>query len=216
MLSRRQDRRFSKDQLQLHKGMGHQLKRANALAAQRLLQLNRLRPDQRRYEQVYSYLAGLVRWINFLTGCCERIVANGWQQRITRCVVRITTYCKNCRANGRYGNRSTGQGEQAGTLEADPAWEMQVHFLLHLTTLTVWRTFGRACSSPSELKKFPQGLADLTKALLRQLRHLEQMGTGGEPEVVVIEDRSEICSECGHRKKDEPLTGDNASSPGIP
>lgn len=58
------------------------------------------------------------------------------------------------------------------------------------------------------------GLQDLSKALLRQRRHLARMGSARTPEIVVIYDDSEVCSECGY-PTGGPIVddGDDACSP---
>ena len=145
------------------------------------------------------------------TDCGER-----FQAEVTLFHLTIGPYCKTCLANGRDGkDGSSRQDDLAGTLEADPAWGIQIEALLRLTTSTIGRTFGHACSSTGELQKFPRCLADLAKVLRRQQRHVVQMDSGREPKIVVKR-ASEICSVCGHRKKDQPLTGDNVSPPGTP
>ena len=66
------------------------------------------------------------------------------------------------------------------TLEADPAWGVLVDFLLlHLTGT------GGDGSSLSEFEESPRYLHDLTKALLRQQRHLAEMGSARTPKLIV-------------------------------
>jgi hypothetical protein len=213
-LSRHRDpKNFTKAQLQQHKQWGNQIQRANALAAQALLTLRRFRPGQKRYECVCTDLATAVCRMNFLIGCCEQIALSGFRKQFSRINVILGTTCEHCEETGRSADRNSNQGD-IGTLEADPAWGVLVEFLLFEVTLAIHRIVGGECSSLSEFEEFPVGLHDLTKALLRQRRHLARMGSARAPEIVVTYDDAEVCSECGH-PTGGPLgdDGDDACSP---
>ncbi len=185
-------KRLTPDQVQQHKLLGQQLQRANAIAAQGLIRLDRLSPAQKQDEHVCSDLAGVASSISLLTACCERIVANSCEQKYSRISVRFTDVCEYCMAHRKLG-------DWPGTLEPDPAWEIQVETLLSLTTLAVYRVLGRACYSPGEMNKLPRYLADLSKALSRQQRHLDWIGSWQVTEIKVIDDfDSEFCGKCGH------------------
>lgn len=202
-LSRLRDSKvFTKDQIQQHKQVRDQLQKANAFAGQELRTLRALSADQERTGHVYADLANVVRWMNLLLGCCEQIVDNAFQQRFTRIEVIFGTTCEHCENTARSADGSGGQG-YVGTLGVDPAWSVHVKYLLSLTTSTIYRTY--AGSSLSEFKEPHRCLADMTKALGRQQRHLERMGGKRAPEIAVIFDHSEVCSKCGHRNRGGPL-----------
>jgi hypothetical protein len=195
-VSRLGSKNFSEDQIAEHQRIRDQLQKANAHAGQRLRVLCALNADHTRARHVYAELANVVRWMNLLLGCCEQIADNALQQRFTRINVIIGITCEYCEENAPSADRSAGQG-YLGTLRVDPAWSQHVEFLLSLTTSTIYRT---CAASLSELKEPPGCLADLARALGRQQRYLERVSVRQTPEIRVIHDDNEICSECGHRK----------------
>lgn len=188
---------FTETQLRQHKQLGNQLQIANTVAAQALLTLHRFRPDQKRHEQVCIDLTNIVRRMNFLIGYCERIATGSFQKQITRIEAVFGITCEYCENTARSAYRSSGQGS-IGTLEADPAWDVLVEYLLLHAISTISRAEGAECSSLREFAESPRCLHDLIKSLLRQQRHLGRMGGARAPEIVVIHDDAEFCSECGN------------------
>lgn len=205
---------FTEAQLRQHKQVGNQLQIANTVAAQALLTLRRFRPDQKRHEQVCIDLTNIVRRMNSLIGCCERIATGGFQKQITRIEVVVEITCEYCENTVGSAYRSSGQGS-IGTLEADPAWDVLVEYLLLHAISTISRAVGDECSSLREFAESPRCLHDLIKSLLRQQRHV-RIVSARVPEIVVIDDLDEVCSECGNPKTSGPFVDDDdARSPGI-
>ena len=197
MSQHRGSKSFSKAQVQQHKQLGSQMQRANAFAAQALLTLRRFRPGHKRCEHIYSGLANVARRMNFLVGCCEQIAAGGFETQITRINVIFGTTCEHCEEAGRRADRSSGPGYMR-TLEADPAWCVIVEYLLLQVTLTIGRAVASECSLFGESEAPPRCLSDLTKALLRQHRHLKRIDSVRVPKIVVIHNHAKLCSKCGN------------------
>ncbi len=190
-------RSLSVAQLQQHKQLGRHLQKANAAAAQALLTLRRFRPGQKCCELLYADLADVACRMNSLIGYCEEIVTSKFATQFSSIVVHIGTFCDHCDGTGRSAYRSSREGN-IRTLEADPAWGVLVDYLLLHVTSTVHRAGGGDCSSPSEFAEAPRCLHDLTKALLRQQRHLAQIDSARTPEILVTFDRDEVCRRCGN------------------
>jgi len=203
----RDSKSLTKAQIEQHKQLGSQIQRANAFAAQALLTLRRFRPGHKRCEHIYSGLANVVRRMNFLVGCCEQIATSGFQPQITRISVILGTTCEHCEETGRSADRSSGPGYMR-TLEADPAWCVLLDYLLLQVSLTIGRAVAGECSPFGESEDPPRCLSDLTKALLRQHRHLTRMGSVRVPEIVIIYDDAEVCSECGNPYTSGPPADD--------
>ena len=216
-MSRLESRKtFSQPQQQQHAQLGNQLRKANAQAAQGLLTLRRLRPDRKETEQLYARLANIVQVMNLLIGCCQQIASNGIELQITRINVVIGLVCEHCEEMGRTQHPNSGR-DNIKHLEADRAWGLQVDDLLSLTNSIIkdidWSEY---CSRPETMRS-SRCLADLVNALLRQRRHLERIGGRRRPELAVVYDRSEVCTQCGHRKRRDNLVyDDDAIKPGIP
>jgi ribosomal protein L37AE/L43A len=199
-------------QFQQHKQLGSQLQRENALAAQAWLTLRRSGQGQKRYEHVCADLANnIVPRMNFLIGRCEQI-ANTVQEIFVQINVHFGSFCEHCDSQERSADRSTLQ-DHIRPLEADPAWGVLVKYLLLQATSTIHRAVGGDCSSPSEFEASPRCLHDLTKALLRQQRHLAEMGSARTPkmivdpnilvtyEEIVTHEGVWVCPDCGNPTK---------------
>jgi hypothetical protein len=171
-------------QFEEHKQLGSQLQRQNALAAQAWLTLRRSGQGQKRYKHVCADLANnIVPRMNLLTGRCEQI-ANTVPEMFVKIELDFATSCKHCDRTARSEGRSSLQ-DHIRPLEADPAWRVLVEFLLLHLTSTIGSAVGGDCSSLSEFEESPRCLQDLTKALLRQQRHLAEMGSARTPKMIV-------------------------------
>lgn len=201
---------------QQHKQLGTQLQREDALAAQALLTLRRSGQGQKRYEYVFADLANnIVPRMNLLTGRCEQI-ADTVLEIFVHNEMSFAPFCEHCDSLERGADQSSLQ-DFIRPLEAGPAWGVLVEYLLHLTS-TIGSAVGGDCSSLSEFSAYPRCLHDLTKALLRQQRHLAQMGSAPTPKIIVdpnigvIFKRGGVCPKCGN-PTGAPLGDDDDPSP---
>ncbi len=195
---------FTEDQIQQHSHLQDLLQKANAEAAQTLIALRAFGADEKRTRHISTDLANVVRWMNSLIECCELVVDSASQQNPTTVLLIFGLTCEHCEDTGRSVNGSGAQND-TGTLAVDPVWGKCVTNLLLLAISTICRTC--AGSALGKFKESQRCLADLSKALRRQQRHLARIGGKHTPKIVVMEDDSEVCSECGHPKTSGPLVG---------
>ena len=195
---------FTDYQKKQHSHLQGQLQRANAEAAQTLLALGALSADDERTRHFYTDLLNVVRRMNLLLKCCEVIVDSASEQSVERIVVVLGLTCEVCENKPRnVHDRSAQTAKHA--LAVDPAWGIHVMNLLSVTISALCRTV--AGSQLGESEASGRCLADLSKALRRQQRHLARIGRKHIPEIVATEDFSNVCPDCGHIS--EPLDYDD-------
>jgi hypothetical protein len=195
-------RRWTTEQLDQHTLLGHQLQRNHAKAAQTLIQLARLHPDQTQFERVCRYLVDVVHSFGVLIACCETIRASGSRPKFEVVNVIFVDACDFCLANPK-----SRQPDDENSLEPDPGLGIQVETLLRLTALTALHWAGQRWSSPHNLKKSSRSLADLNRTLLGEQRYLTRLDRWPVPDIKVSSDFGEICKVCGHRVGKTPLRG---------
>jgi hypothetical protein len=190
---------FTPDQLQQHQELGYQLQRVNAMAAQWLIQFDRLNPAHKHFEDVCSELANVAGSMNLITACCERIAASGCRQPYTRINVLVGRTCDFCLANPECGRDTASQDDPFKRLAPDPGWKVQVDALFSITTLATNRMLERASFYPREMKRSALCLHDLSQAIRRQQTHLDGIGTRHTTEIRQIDDFDrKVCRTCGN------------------
>ena len=197
---------FTDYQEKQHSHLQGQLQKANAEAAQTLITLGALSPDDEQTKHVCTDLLNVIRRMNLLVECCEVIVDSASEQGVDRIELVIGLTCEYCENTQRNVNDKSPQSDTR-TLAVDPALTIQVTSLLSLTISTICRTVSGSPLGKSKASE--RRLADLSQALRRQQRHLARIGGKHTPKIVVIEDLSPVCDKCGHPKPSEPLDYDD-------
>jgi hypothetical protein len=187
--------RFSQAKVEQHKQLAYQLQKANTLAVQAIIRIDRLSPLDSDFVPVCRELTRVVHSISLLIACCKNILDNDRRPTYSRINLIIGKVCEYCLANGREGSEPDDQGDY---LEADPAWKIQVENALSLTTLAMCRVLERKSFSSGLMQKYLESLADLNQALSQQELHLHEIGSWRRTQIRVISDDSQVCRHCGH------------------
>jgi len=189
------------DQQQQHSRTSSNLQRANYIAGELLITLHHFHRDPRQHRQVRAEITAIAYWMNFFLEECEQIVAQTAEPRPDLIKLSSRVVCDRCKERLRSRRHNDGQTDGHEDLAPDSVWEAQVRFLLARSNRVASYLFEQACCS-SNLKKFPECLTKLTDALLRQQRHLEQIGA--EETKLVVEARSGRCAKCGQALEGSP------------
>jgi hypothetical protein len=201
-MSRRPDSNsFTEIQVQQYMQLGQELQKVNTFAAQSVLALRRVHPEQKQHQQVLMDIAESVLRMIFLISCCEKISASGFHQQFSLIRVVFGTSCLYCEERGKRPHRSSS-GPRRKRLEPDPAWGILVQSLLSLVIDMTTHAMVAECSSFRELNQISRSLHALIKVLLRQQRHMAGMSGTQTPKIDVVSDDSEICPDCGNRYED--------------
>jgi hypothetical protein len=128
---------------------------------------------------------------------CEQIADSGAQKHYDVINVIIGTTCDHCLENGKTRNPQNKES-QAGLPISSQAWAIQVEQLFGLT-LSVAHNVSQSSFSPRRSVELSlRSMAGLSKVLLRQQRHMQQISVRRPTEIKVVYDRSAACPDCGH------------------
>jgi len=169
----------------------HELQKAMYLAIELLKMLRRFHRDPRQSPPIRAEITAVAQWLNFLIEQREQIAVEPTEQRPDLVKLCGRVVCETCRKLAK-DNRFTTSAEEDSA--PSPIWKTQLEFLLACTQRVGTELFAQDCASYS-LRRFPDCLAKLMNALLRQRRYLASTG-GGETKIAV-EHCSNACAECG-------------------
>lgn len=169
----------------------HELQKAMYVAIEQLGMLRHFHHDPRQSPHIRADIMAVAQWINFLIDQREHIATEITEQRPDLVKIRARVVCERCR-KGAKDNRSKTSGQEEST--PAPIWKTQLKFLLVCTKRVGVELFEQDCASYG-LRKFPDCLAKLVSALLRQRRCLSSKGV--EETNIEVKHLSNSCAECG-------------------
>jgi|SRR5208282_1959409 hypothetical protein len=176
---------------QTWRAVDHKLQKAMYVASEQLGMLRHIYHDPRQSPQIRAEITAVAQWINFLIDQREHIAIEITKQRPDLVKLGGRVVCETCGKRAR-DNRGKASGHESSV--PPPIWKTQLEFLLACAERVGVELFEQDCAFYN-LGKFPDCLAKLVSALLRQRRCLLSMGAGETR--IEVEHCSISCAECG-------------------
>ena len=192
---RSRPRAYTEYQVAQHNILVLDIQKNNARISNALLRLVRISPRHPQFTSLCQEIATLVSVISLQISVCEDIARNNSHETYDKIELIVGLLCDFCLESGK---RRDGQKhyQRSAVLEPSKAWAMQVERSDALTK-SVTHNVLRSCSyKEPTLEASLRSLADLSKVICRQLRHIDQISWRGRPEINVVVDRSTVCPEC--------------------
>ena len=183
---------LSASELQQYNQACCQLQQRSYVGDQLLITLCRSCSYGPHYRRIQLEITTVAAWMNLLLELCEDILTRRETQRPDVKLI-ISSTCKECVENGYMPNTHDRQADGCG-LRPDDVWVLQVESLLVHIRQAMRYLFAHTDYS-SRLKHFPDCLRTLSRAVIRQRQHLEQIGA--REAKIEVECRPHQCSRCG-------------------
>jgi hypothetical protein len=168
---------LTEDQVEQHRHAGYNLQRINHLAAQHLIRIYRSYPDVNKRAPLIHGISTFRDYMNALIMGCEQIVEDALRQRPQRIIIHI--HCK------RTIDKTPEADEPKIFLSPNRALQVQVNTLLWLLAII---TPSLIVADSALSGWIATALKKLTKALLRQRWHFDNLDATETSISVVVDD----------------------------
>jgi hypothetical protein len=153
--------------------------------------------SHRQFKALCAELTSLARSMTLQMFFCEQIAGSGIQESYDVINVIFGTTCDYCLESGKT-RKLQNNASPSEVLIPSQAWAIQVERLSGLMILVAHNVSQTSFSQRCTVEQSLRSLASLGKALSRQRRHMEQISVRQPTKINVIEDRSDVCPDCGH------------------
>jgi hypothetical protein len=194
---------FSEEQLRQLKSTNESLRRLNDSALSQLQRIGNSYLSKKQFRDAADSFEILAIRMNSVLQFREELTTGGRAQAPEVAYVTFRTICPDC-----VEPLEEPPNEVSEFLKLDSTQLAEIDCALELAHHTGERVLARCCTCPGTLlKAFITGLSRLTRALLRQRRHLQDAAPEQAMRIEVREKRGGECRQCG-----KPLPGDGSKA----